>query len=134
MNYLKTKNKIPRHFTVLPFISSVIIPLVITDIWIEIYHRITFPLYGLPYIKRNHYIKIDRHHLKYLTLIQKIYCTYCGYANGVMAYWVKIAGETEKYWCGIKHNKTKNFIAPAHHQHFAEYNNYQECKLKYGVK
>ena len=62
----------------LPILWSLAIPLVIADIWIEIYHRILFPLYGLPYVKRGNYIQImDRAKLPYLNIIQKIYCMYC---------------------------------------------------------
>jgi len=29
---------------------------------------------------------MDRHHLAYLNVIEKLNCEYCGYANGVFAY------------------------------------------------
>ena len=87
----------------------------------EIYHNVCFPLYGIPLVKRNKYIKIDRQKLKYLRFAEQVSCAYCGYANGVMAYGVKIAGETEKYWCGIKHQKDEEFIEPAHHKDFLKY-------------
>jgi len=72
-------------------------------------------------IKRNKYIKIDRHKLKYLNWFEKLNCIYCGYANGFLHYASVIAAETEKYWCGIKHSKDKNFIPPNHHKDFLEY-------------
>lgn len=46
---------------------------------------------------------------------------YCGYANGVLHYTSVIAGETEKYWCGIKHKSDAEFIAPHHHNEFIDY-------------
>jgi hypothetical protein len=133
MRYLKTPVRFPKHLIIFPFIFGVAIPIVITDICVEIYHRISFPLCKIPYIKRSSYIKIDRHKLSYLTFLQKIYCAYCGYVNGVMAYWVKIASETEKYWCGIQHKNNDSFIAPKHHANFTEYGNEENCKLKYGL-
>lgn len=105
----------------MPFIYSVTIPLVIFDIWLEVYHRICFAAYGLPYVKRSQYIRIDRQKLKYLNIIEKLNCMYCGYANGLLHYSSIIAGETEKYWCGIKHKKDNGFIEPAHHNEFIEY-------------
>jgi len=121
MDYLKTSGRSLRHLFALPIISVMIVPIVILDICLEIYHRTCFPLYGIPYVKRGNYIQIDRHKLKYLTWLQKIYCAYCGYANGMASYFVKIAGETERYWCGIKHKKNPDFVEPEHHKDFAEY-------------
>ncbi|MFH1649940.1 MAG: hypothetical protein ABIA93_05300 [Candidatus Woesearchaeota archaeon] len=122
MDQLKHKERRFKHFISIPIIYSVFIAIVILDIWTEIYHRICFPLYGLPYVKRRNYILIDRHKLKYLSFGRKIACIYCGYANGVAHYLTEIAGQTEKYWCGIMHHKKKGFIAPEHHASFLRYN------------
>ena len=122
MKYIKN---IPRksinHVVAAPLILSLIAPLIITDIWIEVYHRIAFPLYGIDIVPRSRYIKIDRVKLKYLNPMQRIYCVYCGYANGALQYWVKIVGETEAYWCGIQHQKDPKFVPPKHHEDFIEY-------------
>jgi hypothetical protein len=122
MDYLKHKGRNFRHFISTPIIYSLLIPIVIMDIWCEIYHRTCFPLYGLPYVKRKNYVLIDRHKLKYLSFRQKLGCVYCGYANGVVHYCSEIAAQTEKYWCGIMHQKKKGFIPPAHHAKFLRYN------------
>jgi hypothetical protein len=105
-----------------------IIPAVILDIFLEIYQLICFPLWGIPKNKRNNYIKIDRQKLSYLNKWDKVWCMYCGYANGVAAYSVKIAGDSEKYWCGIKHKPSSGFIQPAHHKDFLEYGNEKAYK------
>ena len=131
MLFLKKPIIHPPHAIVMPIITTLIVPLVVLDIWFEIYHRICFPLCGIPIVKRSNYIKVDRHKLKYLNILEKIYCAYCGYANGLVAYWVKIAGETEKYWCGIKHKKSENFKEPEHHKNFAEYDDVEDFKRKY---
>ena len=131
MLYLKTSYRFLKHIIIAPILWSCLIPIVIADIWTEIYHRICFPLYGIPYVKRSHYIKIDRHKLKYLSFLQKIYCTYCGYGNGVIQYWVKIVGETEAYWCGIQHQKSDNFLPPPHHKNFSKYDDEKGFKEKY---
>jgi len=134
MKYLTHPRRILRHTLGAPFIFSVLTPIVILDLWIEIYHRVCFPLYSLPYISRKKYIKIDRHKLKYLTLNQKLNCLYCGYANGVIAFWVQIAAETEKYWCGIMHNTgDDDFITPEHHAAFAKYADEEDFKNKYST-
>lgn len=70
-----------RHLLSAPFIYAPFPFLVILDLVIEIYHRICFKLYRLPYVKRSDYIIIDRHKLAYLNLIEKINCCYCGYGN-----------------------------------------------------
>lgn len=134
MLYLKNPNHNLKHFIVIPIISTLIIPLVVLDIWVEIYHRICFPLCKIPYVKRKEYIKIDRHKLKYLTWLQKIYCAYCaycGYGNGLINYCAKIAGETERYWCGIRHQENSNFNAPDHHKNFVRYNDKSDFEEKY---
>ncbi len=115
------KSRIIYQIPVMPVIYSLTIPLIIFDVWLEIYHRICFLAYGIPYIKRSSYIKIDRHKLSYLNFFEKLNCMYCGYANGLMHYGTVIAGETEKYWCGIKHKPDVNFHEPAHHKDFIEY-------------
>lgn len=116
----------------IPVISSVVIPLIILDLWIELYHRICFPLCGLAYIKRKDYIQIvDRAKLQYLSWLQKIYCMYCGYGNGVIRYWGAIAGTTEHYWCGIQHKKRPGFIAPEYQKDFSVYGDKEDFKKKY---
>lgn len=132
MLYLRTSYSFLKHLIVIPIISTVVIPLLILDLWMEIYHRICFPLCGIPYVKRREYIKIvDRAKLKYLNWLQKIYCMYCGYGNGVIAYWARIAAETEHYWCGIKHKKVGGFAVPEYQKEFAEYGDEGDFKARY---
>ncbi|MFH0927941.1 MAG: hypothetical protein V1821_00535 [bacterium] len=101
-----------------PFIYAMIVPLVILDVFIELYHRICFPLYGIKLINRAGFIRMDRHKLSYLSPIEKVHCAYCGYANGLLRYACVIAQETEKYWCGIKHKEHPDHISPEHHKEF----------------
>ncbi|PKP23128.1 MAG: hypothetical protein CVU05_00975 [Bacteroidetes bacterium HGW-Bacteroidetes-21] len=129
MEFRKHPKRVVRHFLGAPIIYSIVIPVVLLDLWVEIYHRSCFPIYGLPYVKRRSYIKIDRQKLKYLSFTEKVNCMYCGYMNGFLHYAVVIAGETEKYWCGIKHKAEKDFHAPPHHDTFMEYGD-QEAYLQ----
>lgn len=121
MKFKQNQNRFVWHLLSMPVIYSMIIPLVILDIWIEIYHRICFACYGISYVKRKKYIRIDRQKLKYLSALEKFNCMYCGYANGLLHYSFTIAGETEKYWCGIKHKQDGEFCEPEHHKDFIKY-------------
>ncbi len=121
MESKKHKDRLIFQIITMPVIYSLILPMVIIDIWVEIYHRICFRAYDIPYVKRNEYIKIDRHKLKYLDAFEKFNCMYCGYINGLLNYISTIAGETEKYWCGIKHKTDAHFHEPAHHESFIAY-------------
>ncbi|MBI4252605.1 hypothetical protein HY623_00265 [Candidatus Uhrbacteria bacterium] len=103
-------------------------PIVILDCLVEIYHRLCFPILGIPLVKRSQYIRIDRHRLSYLSIWEKINCAYCGYANGLIMYAMRIAGETERYWCSIKHKEDPTFTSPPHHQFFLPYADEQSFK------
>lgn len=112
-----------RKFISGPLILMMLPPLLVLDVFLEIYHRISFPLLGIPLVPRWDYIRIDRHKLSYLTPAQKIFCAYCGYANGLLPYAAKIAAESERYWCAIMHktNENDSFIVPPHHKDFIPY-------------
>ncbi len=86
-----------------PIIYSLIIPFVLLDIFVTIYQRICFPIYGIPLVKRSHFMMFDRMKLDYLNAIEKFNCAYCSYGNGVIAYVREVAARTEQYWCPIKH-------------------------------
>ncbi|WP_397541362.1 hypothetical protein [Roseovarius salis] len=86
-----------------PVIYAMIIPFVMLDLFVTVYQRICFPVYGIERVRRADFIRIDRHHLAYLKALQKLNCVYCGYANGLIGYVQEIAGRTEAYWCPIKH-------------------------------
>ena len=90
----------------LPFIWSMMIPIVLTDIFVTIYQFICFPLYKIPKVKRKDYIIMDRYNLFYLDKFEKINCWYCEYFNGVVAYVREVAARTEQFWCPIKHHKS----------------------------
>jgi hypothetical protein len=104
----------------MPFIWFLIFPFAILDISVEIYHRICFPLYGIPLVKRSDYIIFDRYKLNYLGEVQKLNCTYCAYMNGLLRYVTEIGAETERYWCAIKHAKEEGRY-PEHHKDFIDY-------------
>ena len=104
-----------------PFLYGMIIPLVFLDLFLELYHRIAFPLLGIPLVPRKDYILIDRHRMSFLPLMLKVACVYCGYANGLLPYAGRIAGDTEGHFCPSKHQATPGFHAPPHHEKFSEF-------------
>ena len=109
------------HLLVSPLIWAPIVPLAVLDASLELYHRVCFPLYGLPLVRRASYVKLDRHKLAYLTAWDRVSCLYCGYANGVLRYAAEIAARTEKYWCGIQHGADPAFVRPAYQGAFLPY-------------
>lgn len=121
MEHYHHQDRYFQHLLSMPFIWMMIVPLVLLDIFLEIYHSICFPLYGLPYVPRKNYVRLDRHKLRYLPWYDKINCAYCGYANGLIHYAQVIAGETERYWCAIKHQQRTGFVEPSHHKEFIPY-------------
>lgn len=119
-----------RHLFSLPFIYMMLIPAVILDIFISIYHAAAFPLYKIPKVKRSEYIVYDRRFLDYLNIVQKIHCLYCSYVNGLFSYAVEIAARTERYWCPIK-AANKPLTHHTWYKDFADYGNPEEWKEKF---
>jgi len=86
-----------------PVIWFCILPALFMDLVVTFYQAICFRVYGIPRVKRNKYIVIDRRSLSYLNGIEKLNCAYCGYFNGLIAYVQEVAARSEQYWCPIKH-------------------------------
>ncbi|WP_457605715.1 hypothetical protein [Nitratifractor sp.] len=103
-----------------PVIYGMIVPAVILDLGVTIYQAVCFPVYGIPKVSRRDYIVIDRHHLPYLNLLEKINCVYCGYFNGLIDYVREIASRTEQYWCPIRHARRVRGV-PTRYWHFLPY-------------
>ena len=103
-----------------PLIYSLLVPFALLDLWVWTYQWICFPIYGIARVRRRRYFVMDRRRLAYLNGIEKANCTFCSYANGLIAYVREVAGRTEQYWCPIKHARR---IAAAHRRYdaFFEY-------------
>ena len=93
----------PQNLITGPIIYSMIIPLLVTDLFITFYQLTCFPIYGIKKVRRADYIIFDRHNLQYLNFIEKFHCTYCAYGSGMIAYISEIVARTEQYFCPIKH-------------------------------
>jgi len=112
-----------------PLIYSLVVPMVLLDLWVTIFQAICFPIYGIAKVRRRDYIALDRGRLAYLNGIEKMNCDYCGYANGVIAYVREVAGRTEQYWCPIRHSRPVR--GPhAHYPLFTDYGDAQGYHLK----
>ena len=108
-----------------PVVYSLIIPVVIFDLFLFGYQAVCFTVFKIPKVRRRDYIALDRHHLKYLNLIERFNCVYCGYANGLIAYAMEIGSRSEQYWCPIKHARPLAASHP-HYPNFTAYGNADE--------
>jgi hypothetical protein len=103
-----------------PLTYSLIVPLLLLDLWVTLYQWVCFPVYRIARISRRSYFVIDRPRLAYLNAIEKTNCLFCSYATGVLAYTREAAARTEQYWCPIKH--ARPIRAPhGHYQLFFDY-------------
>jgi hypothetical protein len=86
-----------------PLIYGVLIPMLLLDMAVTLYQQVCFRVYGIPLVRRSDYFIIDRHHLAYLNVLEKLNCMYCSYGNSLVEYVREISARTEQYWCPIKH-------------------------------
>jgi hypothetical protein len=93
----------PLNILVAPIIYSGLIPIILLDIFLNIYQTACFPIYRIPKVRRSDYLVFDREDLPYLNIVEKFNCFYCSYANGLATFFREIAARTEQYWCPIKH-------------------------------
>jgi len=138
MDYRKSNSrKFWGHLLSAPFIWLPLLGLLFSDILFSLYQAICFPIYGIEKVKRSAYILVrDRNKLAYLNPLEKLSCMYCGYGNGFLLYAKEIAGRTEKYWCGIKHEARPGFKTQADQIRldFACFDDEEDFKKKYGDK
>ena len=102
-----------------PFIYLMIVPLLFMDAGLTLYQHVCFRAYGVPRVRRSDYLVNDRHKLAYLNTIEKVNCTYCGYANGMVAYAREIVARTEQYWCPIRHARRVSYAHSRYPKFFA---------------
>jgi hypothetical protein len=127
------KNASLLHVATAPFVYSLIFPILFADIAVTLYQVICFPVYGLKKVPRSDFIAMDRQHLSYLNVIEKINCAYCGYGNGVAGYFREVAARTEEYWCPIK-NAHRIKSPHSKYYNFADYGDADGYRAKIGKK
>jgi len=109
-----------RNFASAPFIYGLLIPLLVFDLGLTVYQAICFPLYRIAKVRRSDYIVLDRQQLGYLNFFEHLHCSYCAYANGLIAWAAEIAARTEQYWCPVKHAR-KVLGTHARYREFLDY-------------
>jgi hypothetical protein len=114
----------PLMLLTAPIIYAVLIPFILLDLCVSLYQFSCFPVFGIPLVRRGDYIVFDRGHLAYLNLIEKINCSYCSYANGLIAYVREIASLTEQFWCPIKHARR----VKSTHARYAQFVDYGDAE------
>ncbi|MBI9078744.1 MAG: hypothetical protein JEY79_03270 [Pseudodesulfovibrio sp.] len=102
----------------IPIIWSVLVPAFLLDALVSMYQAICFPVYGIPCVKRNEYVVIDRHTLQYLNGLEKLNCMYCGYFNGLVGYIREVAARTEQYWCPVRHARPAKAVHSRYRKFF----------------
>lgn len=110
----------PQNLLTAPVIYSMIVPLVILDLSVTLYQLICFPIYRVARVRRGDYIVFDRQQLEYLNVIERFHCSFCAYANGLIAYVAEVTARTEQYFCPIKHAR-KLLASHARYQRFLAY-------------
>ena len=127
-----TKNLLLRYLIGMPLIWLPLIAVLFSEIFLELYHRLAFPIFGIPYVKRSEYIRIgDRAKLPYLTWYEKVGCMYCAYVNGWLHYASTIAGRTETYFCAIMHLEDRGYKPTEHEKSFMKYGDEAALKKRY---
>lgn len=86
-----------------PLIYSLIVPIILVDLWVMLFQAVCFRAYGIERARRRDYFVFDRNYLAYLNALEKVNCAYCSYANGAIAFVREVAARTEEHWCPIKH-------------------------------
>ena len=104
---------------VTPVIYSLLAPFALLHAWVWLYQRVCFPVYGIVCVPSGRYFALDRHRLAYLNGLEKMNCTFCTYANGVIAFTREVAARTEQYWCPIKHSRAIPAPHPRYDRFFA---------------
>ena len=93
----------PQNLVTGPIIYTMIVPMLVLDLFVSFYQASCFPIYGIAKVHRSNYIVFDRQQLEYLNAIEKFHCTYCAYGSGLISYVAEIVARTEEYFCPIKH-------------------------------
>ena len=119
----------PQNLITGPIIYGMAIPLVVVDLCVSFYQWSCFPIYGIQKVRRADYLVYDRHQLQYLNIIEKFHCTYCEYANGLVAYVREIIGRTEQYFCPIKHAR-KVLATHARYNRFLDYGDARDYEAR----
>ncbi len=119
----------PQNLLTGPVIYSMIIPLLVLDLFVTVYQAVCFPVYRIAKVQRTRYVVMDRQHLEYLNFFEKFHCNYCAYASGLIAYVYEIVARTEQYFCPIKHAR-RILGTHSRYAHFLDYGDAADYEAK----
>lgn len=119
----------PQNFITAPIIYGMVLPLIVLDVCVSVYQATCFPIYGIAKVRRPDYIVIDRQYLGYLNFYERFHCTFCAYANGLIAYASEITEQTEQYFCPIKHAH-KVLGTHSRYAHYLDYGDAADYHIK----
>jgi hypothetical protein len=119
----------PQNLITGPIIYTMIVPMLVLDVFVSFYQATCFPIYKITKVRRSDYIVMDRQHLDYLNFIEKFHCAYCAYGNGLVAYVAEIVARTEQYFCPIKHAR-KTLGTHLRYAHFLDYGEAEDYAAK----
>lgn len=97
-----------RDLIAAPFIYGMVIPIALLDLSLGIYQHICFRAWRIPQVRRADYFQTVRYKLRDASLLDRLNCIYCEYANGVFAYAREVVGRTEQYWCPVRNAARKD--------------------------
>lgn len=102
---MKAKKRPKRffvHIFVLPLAIAMLVPLLIFDLCLSLYHRLAFAICGMKRVNRKAQFKLDQKKIALLDRKERFFALMIFYANGVLNYAKKILAESEQYWCQPK--------------------------------
>ena len=105
MKPTKKKRSFFRHIIVLPFAVVFLVPLVVFDISLSLFHRIVFGICKMKKVNRKTHFKVDQMKIAQLSKMQRFFAIYILYLRGIMNFGAKIAQECEYYWCQVRPTK-----------------------------
>jgi hypothetical protein len=109
--------------------SIFILPLYI---YMLIFSRLYFWLRNQKQLDIKDYYKYDRHQIAHLTLVDRIWCEYCEWANGTMQWTMAFANEVERRYCPIKNKDNPHCTtAKPWREKFLKYDHTPEDLEKY---
>ncbi len=98
------KRRSPLTMVIAAISIHTLLPLAfLCDIGAQLYQAVYFRLMEIPPIPRSKYVRMERHKLPGLSLLQRWSCWYCEYVNTLLVWLKEVANQTELYSCAIRY-------------------------------
>ncbi len=111
--YHLRRNRVRRHkqrvgalaplagFVLIVSFAAFLLPLFV---YMLIFNKLYFWIRNQNSVSLRGYFSFDRHRIPHLGLMDRIWCGYCEWANGTLAWISDIVKEIERRYCPIKNN------------------------------